>query len=135
MTDQHAAAIAKASYGRCCTVPRFFDAFYERLFEVCPAARPLFAQTDFERQRRLLQHAFGLLLIFPAQPAAEPTALSRVAERHSRRDLNIDPGLYPLFIDSLIDTVKRYDPECTPAIEAAWRTTVAKGVAYMQSKY
>jgi hemoglobin-like flavoprotein len=135
MTDQEAAVIAKTSYGRCSLAPKFFEAFYERFFEVCPAAKPLFAKTDFERQRRLLQHAFGLLLIFPAQPAGEPNILARVAERHSRRDLNIDPALYPLFIDSLIDTVKRYDPEYSPAVEAAWRSAVATGVAYMRARY
>ena len=135
MTDQELAGTVKASYARCCAAPAFFDAFYRRFFEVCPAARPLFAKTDFDRQRRLLQHAFALLLIFPAQPDAEPTLLSRVAERHSRRDLNIDPAMYAPFVDSLIDTVRAHDPECTPALEAAWRSTVAKGIAYMRSKY
>ena len=95
----------------------------------------MFAKTDFDRQRRLLRHAFGLLLSFPAQPDGEPTILSRVAERHSRRDLDVDPALYPLFIDSLIDTVKQYDREFTPAVERAWRTAVARGVEYMQSKH
>ncbi len=83
----------------------------------------------------MLRHAFGLLLSFPAQPDGEPTILSRVAERHSRRDLDVDPALYPLFIDSLIDTVKQYDREFTPAVERAWRTAVARGVEYMQSKH
>ena len=72
---------------------------------------------------------------FPARPGGEPTILSRVADRHSRRDLAIDPALYPLFIDSLIDTVKQYDDELTPVVERAWRTAVATGVEYMQSKY
>ena len=135
MTDKEAAALAKASYVRCSAAPEFFEAFYRRFFTLCPAARPMFAKTDFDRQHRLPRHAFGLLLNFPAQPDGEPTILSRVADRHSRRDLDIDPGLYPLFIDSLIDTVKHYDQEFTPAVERAWRTAVATGVEYMQSKY
>ena len=61
--------------------------------------------------------------------------LARVAERHSRRDLNVDPALYRPFIDALIDTVKEFDREYTPAVEAAWRATVAPGVAYMKSKH
>jgi len=135
MTDQEAAGLAKASYDRCSAAPEFFEAFYRQFFTLCPTARPMFAKTDFARQHRLLRHAFGLLLNFPAQPDGEPTILSRVAERHSQRDLDIDPALYPLFIDSLIDTVKHYDYAFTPAVEGAWRTAVATGVEYMQSKY
>jgi hemoglobin-like flavoprotein len=135
MTDQEAAVLAKASYARCSTAPEFFGAFYQRFFTLCPAARPMFAKTDFDRQHRLLRHAFGLLLTFPAQRDGEPRILSRVAERHSRRDLAIDPAFYPLFIDSLIDTVKQYDYEFTPTVEGAWRTAVVTGVEYMQSKY
>ncbi len=135
MTDQEAAGVAKASYARCCAAPEFFETFYRRFFTLCPTARPMFAKTDFDRQHRVLRHAFGLLLNFPAQPDGEPSILSRVADRHSRRDLDIGPALYPLFITSLIDTVKHYDQEFTPAVERAWRAAVARGVAYMQSKY
>jgi hypothetical protein len=65
----------------------------------------------------------------------EPSILARVAERHSRRDLDVDPALYDPFIDSLIETVGAHDPEFSPDVEGAWRATVASGVAYMRSKY
>lgn len=127
--------MASASYQRCCENPGFFEAFYRNFFTVCPEAAPRFANTDFARQNKLLRHAFGLLLIFPKQPDAEPTVLTRVAERHGRRDLNVPPSFYPPFVDSLIATVKQYDPACTPEVEGAWRRTVEKGVTYMVSKY
>ncbi len=127
--------VAKASYDRCCRLAGFFDAFYENFFRNCPQAVPMFAKTDFERQHKLLRHAIGLLLIFPAQPEGEIALLHRIAKRHSRRDLNVDPALYGPFVDSLMDTVREHDPEFTPQVETAWRATVAKGVAYMQSKY
>ena len=130
-----AMAIARASYERSCARSDFFQAFYRRLFEVRPEVKPFFANTDFERLHKLLRHAIGLLLIFPAQRETEPTILARVAERHSRRDLGIDPSYYPSFLEALIDTVKRCDPEFTPTVEQAWRTTLAKGFAYLQSKY
>ena len=126
---------ARASYDRCAQVPRFVDDFYARLFEVLPEARARFAQTDFDRQRKLLRHAIGLLLSFPAERDGEPNILSRLAERHSRRDLAIEPSFYGPFLESLIDTVRRHDSACTPAIEQAWRRTLAKGFAYMQSRY
>ena len=127
--------VAKASYERCCSDPSFLRAFYDDFFARCPEAKPRFAGTDFERQNKLLRHAFGLLLIFPNQARTEPTVLTRVAERHSRRDLDIPPALYGPFIESLIATVGRCDAEFGPAIERAWRDTLAPGVAYMQAKY
>jgi len=82
-----------------------------------------------------LRHAVGVLLIFPKESDAEPTLLTRIAERHSRRDLAVPAEMYPPFVDSLIATVKRYDPTFTPEIEKAWRRTVDKGVEYMVSRY
>jgi len=132
---QEAIALARASYQRAAGAPDFFTAFYDRLFEVRPDTRQLFARTEFERQNKLLRHAIGLLLSFPEEPEGEPTILTRIAERHSRRDLAIDPSLYAPFLESLLDTIKRCDPEFTPAVEQAWRSTLAKGFAYMQSRY
>ena len=133
--DRATMAAAKASYDRCCAAEHFFEDFYRNLFMRCPRAKALFAHTDFERQNKLLQHAFGLLLIFPNQSEREPTILGRVAERHSRRELGVDPSMSQPFIEALIDTVRDGDPQFTSAVESAWRRTVEKGVAYMQSKY
>ena len=130
-----ARALVKRSYERCSTVPGFFRAFYDDFFTRCPEARPRFAKTDLERQTNLLRHAIGLLLIFPNPPAAEPGLLTRIAARHSRRDLDIPPALYSPFIDSLIATARKYDAEFSPALEQAWRAALAPGVAYMQARY
>lgn len=130
-----AMTVAKASYDRCSSTAEFFPAFYRNFLAACPEAAPLFARTDFERQNRLLRHAVGLLLAFSHDPGPEPTVLTRIAERHSRRDLNIDPKLYRPFIDSLIHTVSQFDREFTPAVEAAWRATLAPGVEYMKARH
>lgn len=135
MVDKTTTALAKASYDRCCQASEFLPAFYRNFLAACPEAVPRFAGTNFDQQTKLLRHAIGLLLVFPNQPSTEPTLLSRVAERHSRRDLDIDPALYRPFIDALIDTVKQFDRECTPAVAAAWRATVAPGIEYMKSKH
>jgi hemoglobin-like flavoprotein len=135
IADAAVMGLAKASYERCRAAPAFFPTFYRAFLAICPEAAPLFAHTDFAKQNNLLRHAVGLLLIFPNQPPGEPTLLSRLAERHSRRDLKIDPALYAPFIDSLIATVRQFDSEFTPATEAAWRATVRLGVEYMKAKY
>lgn len=129
-----AAALAKASYQRCQEIPRFFEAFYERFFEACPAARPMFAKTDFSRQHKLLQHAIGLLLAYDEQQAGGPNLLSRVAARHGRTDLKIDPSHYDVFVETLIQTACAVDPQFTADTQVAWREATARGVAYMKSK-
>ena len=130
--DVHA---AKTSYDRCREAKGFFAAFYDDFFQADPAAHKLFARTDFVRQHQLLQHAIALLLLFPNQPDGDSSLLARVVERHSRRDLDIDPSHYGPFIDSLVRTVARFDPESSPAVERAWRDALAKGVAYMKAGY
>lgn len=127
--------MARESYDRCCREADFWPAFYRNFLAAAPQAKPLFAKTDFPRQHKLLQHAVGLLLTFPNQPASEPTILTRLAARHSRRDLNIDPAFYGPFVESLLETVSQFDPEFSPVVEGAWRATVALGVDYMKGKY
>lgn len=130
----NAVALAKASYLRCHDAQDFFPAFYRRFFEACPVVKPMFARTDFERQHKLLQHAIGLLLSFHGQKDIEPNLLTRVADRHGKADLKVDPAHYPAFVESLIRTVSEFDPEFTAETEAAWREATGPGIAYMQSK-
>lgn len=133
--SQGAAALAKASYQRCQESPGFFEAFYERFFAVCPAARPMFARTDFARQHKLLQHAIGLLLAYDGQKAEGVNLLTRLGERHNRTHLNIDPAYYDDFAESLIQTARTADPQFTAETGTAWREAIAGGVAYMKSKW
>lgn len=133
--DREVIRTARESYDRVCRMPEFFTAFYRNFFHACPEAEALFAKTDFERQDKLLRHAVGLLLSFPNEPLTEPTILSRLAERHGPRDLNIRPELYGPFIDALVATVRQHDPQFTASLERAWRSALAPGVAYMQSRY
>lgn len=127
--------LAKASYKRCRVANGFFESFYKEFFRICPQAEPMFAETDFERQHRLLQHALGLLLNHPSQKKSDPPILERLAERHSRADLDIDPSLYDSWLEALVTTVGEFDPQYTAEIGDAWRKAVKPGMEYMKSKY
>jgi hemoglobin-like flavoprotein len=135
-TPQQIAA-ARASFERIAALQNFFPEFYQRFFARCPEARAMFAKTDFQHQHRLLKHAISLLLIYPnhrKEPVEEPNLLTRVAERHGRGDLRVPAEMYGPFVDALVDNVRHFDPEGSAEVEAAWRATLASGVAYMQSK-
>jgi len=124
---------AQDSYARCCDVPGFFDAFYRNLLGSSPEIPPMFAKTDFERQHKLLQHGLGVLLIYAKRK--NPALLERVATRHSRKDVDVDPSLYRYFVESLIKAVRECDPKCSPEVEEAWKVAVEPGIEFMKAKY
>lgn len=127
--------VAKASYRRCKVANGFFEAFYREFFRVCPSVEPMFAGTDFERQHRLLKHALGLLLNYPSQRKSDPPILERLAVRHGRTDLDVDPSLYDSFLEALITTIGKFDLKYSAEVGDAWRKAVAPGMEYMKSKY
>jgi hypothetical protein len=66
--------LAQASYERCRQSEAFLTDFYEAFLASDPTIPPLFARTDFDRQKRLLQHALGHLMSFARRP--NPTCSS-----------------------------------------------------------
>ncbi len=123
-----------ASYNRCLQRADF-PRFYERFLKACPEAASMFANTDFDRQERLLRHAIGLLLSVHQDAQDHPNVLTRIAERHSRNDLDVAPALYEAFVDSIIEAAAEFDPQFTPEIERGWRAAIAPGIAYMKRTY
>ncbi len=124
--------IAEESYRRC-GHEAFFHSFYRRLLGSDESIRSKFARTDFERQNKLLQHGLGLLFIYAKR--GNPSLLERIATRHGPGDVDVAPSLYPLFVDSLVATVKEFDTLCSPEVEQAWRQALAPGIAFMCAHY
>lgn len=125
-------AIARDSFHRCLESPTFFTDFYQTLFRAIPASEPMFAQTDFDRQARLLEHAIKILMIFPTNQPTEPTVLTRLAAKHGRAGLDVPPAWFPVFLDCLVATAARCDPQFSPAVEAAWREALEPGIEYLR---
>jgi hemoglobin-like flavoprotein len=125
--------IAQQSYSRCQRTPDFFMRFYDVLLESHPAIPPMFENTDFPKQRKLLQHGLGLLLSFANK--ADEQLLERIAARHSASGLDVDPELYPCFVDSLVEVVRRSDPKFDDEIERAWREAVEPGIDFIRRRY
>jgi len=126
-------AIAEASYHRCGDEPGFYEALYDNLLASDPRIPPKFAHTEFSRQHKLLKHALGLLIVYAKHP--NPALLERIALRHARADADVPPEFYPYFVAALERAVAAHDPEFTPAVAAAWRASLAPGIAFLQSRY
>lgn len=120
-----------SSYGRCCVSPKFFDRFYEIFLESHPAIKPMFAHTNFIRQKALLREGVSMMLLHLEGKLVGTMCLDRLAETHSPRRMNITPQLYQYWIDSLVKAVKECDAQCTPELEIAWRKALHTGVHYI----
>lgn len=127
------AKVAQQSYERCLLAPDFFAYLYEQLLASDPRIPPMFAKTEFPKQHRLLQHGLGLLLIYARR--ADDELLERIAARHSSRGLNVEPGMYEHFVDSLLAAVRNADPQCNGAVEEAWREALRPGLAFMAARH
>ena len=127
--------IVMASFSRSLTDGDFATTFYDTLFETEESLRELFAGTDFEVQKPLLRHAVEVMIRFGAGDEGARAEIERLAERHARDDLNINPTAYTVWLDVLCATLRRHDPEFGPGLELAWREHMQVGIDVMRSRY
>ncbi len=124
------------SYERCLSRPGFLERFYEIFMASSEEIAAKFARTDFKKQRRALRVSLYLLMSAAGASLPEVTVhLERIAEVHSRRQLDIKPELYDLWLDCLLQAVRERDPLLDKDTEAAWRNVLAYGIQVMKSRY
>ena len=134
--DQRTIQVFDQSLRRCEANPGFLDLFYETFLASSPKVKEKFANTDFERQKRLLHASFYLILLASEDPENGPDRyLEHLAARHSVSDLNIGSEFYDLWLDSLLAVVKECDPEFSKEIEDAWERVMDIGIDYMVRRY
>ncbi len=113
---------------------QFFEAFYDGFISRSDDIAARFASTNMEQQKEMLYRSFRHMVDFSVQRQASDE-LRRIAERHSKSQIDIHPDLYDIWLDSLIETVQLFDPRFTEEIELAWRIVLAPGIVYMKFKY
>jgi hemoglobin-like flavoprotein len=126
-----------ASFGRCRASAGFLEDFYGRFVASSEEIRAKFAGTDMKRQARMLEDSLYVVAVAVQgeEGSLARSDLPRIAARHSRKDLDIPPGLYDLWLECLIESVRTHDPQFSAEIEAAWRQTMAFGIDYMRTRY
>jgi hemoglobin-like flavoprotein len=112
----------------------FLDAFYDVFMSKSEEIAARFAETNMQRQKEMLYRSLHYMVDFSVQRRASED-LRKIAERHSASQIDIEPRLYDIWLDSLIETVKMFDPLFTEEIELAWRVVLAPGIVYMKFKY
>lgn len=123
------------SYGRCSINPQFFDRFYARFTAKSPIIRQMFANTDMAKQKLALRSGIAFLLQFANGSAFAESKVAQLGESHKRDRLNVSPSMYPLWLDSLMETIAEIDDQFTPQVRAEWLAALRKGVEKMSAMY
>ena len=134
--NQETRRIFEQSLRRCTANNGFLDLFYDTFLVSSPKVREKFADTDFDRQKKMLERSLQLILWASEDPESGPKRyLEHMAERHSSRDLDVGSDLYDLWLDSLLATVRECDPEFDEHVEVAWERVMELGIDYMVRRY
>lgn len=105
--------------------------FYERLFALDPALRPLFAQADMGQQGRKLMAAIGFVVANLRRPESLLPAVAELGRRHA--GYGVRPDHYATVGAALLATLEEGLGEAfTPAVRAAWAEAYALLSAVMQ---
>ncbi len=129
--------VMRSSLKRCLSKPDFLLDFYGLFMASSPEAREKFKDTDLKRQTEVLAETLWVMALAAESAPGSPAwgELPRLAAKHSRSQLDIQPHLYDRWLDSLIEAGWRHDPLFSSEIERAWRETLAPGIEYMRSRY
>lgn len=124
------------SYGRCLHKGGFIERFYAIFLESHPEVKAAFANTDFDRQRRLLRRTLSNSIMYAAGSNIVQREVDRMAEVHSRQGhAPVQPHLYDYWLNSLITAIGEYDPQFNPQLENRWREAMGQIIGHFANQY
>jgi hemoglobin-like flavoprotein len=124
------------SYGRCLVNKRFIERFYEIFMASHPDVAPMFANTDFQKQRLALRRGISVAIFHAAGSGVVRHTCEQMADVHSRHGrAPVPPELYPYWVESLLQSVRESDPRADAALLDRWRKAMAVVVATFTSRY
>ena len=114
--------------------PDFIGRFYNLFLDSSPEIAERFVNTDMSRQKTMLHDSLGTLVDFSHHKRVTKQ-MRRLAVVHGPGAADVRPDLYALWLDSLLATVREFDPEYEADVDLAWRLTLAPGISYLQFSY
>ncbi len=127
----------RESYERCQKDDKFFDIFYRILLSKSNDIKDRFTNTDWIRQHNLIKLAIKSAILYAEQPeySFAYKNIHDIAISHSKSEMNIKPELYPLWLDTLAESVQKCDPEYTDELIINWRKVISPTIDLIISKY
>lgn len=139
MFDANEITVVNNSYGRCLSNKvdnkTFLDAFYDAFLESGPQVKPLFANTDFSKQKNLLKQGLSMMIMVGSDSEFAKSMIAKLATRHDHTHLNISPDLYRLWEQSLLSTIEKFDNEFNPELKKVWFKFITHTTEIMKKAY
>lgn len=135
MDDSTPRELFLQSVGRCTASEGFIPAFYDRFLSASDEIKQKFRYTDFDKQNDMLRRSLELCA---GATSGDPESLREINERaetHDRHHLKIEPRLYDIWLETIIETAREFDDQWNETVEAAWRTILGYVVHRMIRKY
>ncbi|WP_225693214.1 MULTISPECIES: globin [Thalassolituus] len=95
--------------------------------------RAMFINTNMESQRGLLRG--GIMWLVMHARGMSDSKIRALGESHSRKNMNINPAHYSLWMDALMETLSKHDPLFDAELERIWRATLRPAIEMIQSMY
>lgn len=127
------ADIVFQSYGRSCNQPEFYHTFYSIFMNKSSDIRAKFEHTNMQKQYGMLRG--GILWLIMHARGMGDSKIKALGQSHCQANLNIHPALYDYWLDALMETISKHDPEYSFELEQTWRTTLAPSIDMIKSMY
>lgn len=132
--DDRTVELFNDSLERCQGGP-FLERFYELFLASSDEVRKKFAGVDMRNQQRMLKVSLYMLMLASQKGVGGEEYIEKVAQRHSRKERDISPQLYEVWLDCLMQAVGECDPYFNADVERAWRDVLKPGIEFMISRY
>ncbi len=128
-------SLAKESLRRCLEQPGFLERFYELFMDSSPVVYGKLKHMNMAHQKIMVKSSLHIMMAMASGGLQQQKALQELAELHSRRQKDVRPELYDLWLDAMIKAAGESDPQFNAQIEQAWRIALMPGIEFMKSRY
>jgi hemoglobin-like flavoprotein len=133
MADERTVELYNDSFESCVSSEGFLPRFYELFIGSSPLIREKLKNTDLKKQVRILRKSLYVLTMASLGTDEAEQEIVRLGESHGRHGLNIQPFMYDLWLDCLLQAVSEYHTGWNAEVEQSWRVMFAPHIARLKS--
>ncbi|MEF1229288.1 globin [Vibrio fortis] len=121
------------SFERCRIDQEFLEAFLSDFCEHNPRFSERFANVGLEQQTKMLKASIILIYNSSGLPSVR-NSVKRLGKQHKDLGMDISEQELNEWFQSLLNTVKKFDPHYDAQVEQAWTETLDIGLKIMKQE-